>query len=124
VDPLIPDGATITFVRVRYGGKIDAVGLAYRYQGNTYELPMHGGDGGTEDLFNLADGQVITGMSGSYGDVVCQLMFDTNMGPSRAYGQAARAQFNYSFCQGATVIGLFGRSGGLLDAIGCQLRCP
>jgi hypothetical protein len=84
VDPLIPDGATITFVRVRYGGKIDAVGLAYRYQGNTYELPMHGGDGGTEDLFNLADGQVITGMSGSYGDVVCQLMFDTNMGPSRA----------------------------------------
>jgi hypothetical protein len=123
VDPAIPDGATIARVRVRHGGRIDAIGLAYRLGGKIVDLPMHGGNGGTEAIFNLDVDQVITGISGSYDDVVCQLVIQTNQGPSPAYGESGNALFNYSFCPGMSVIGLFGRSGRLLDALGCQLSC-
>src|SRR5262249_20909749 len=123
VDPAIPDGATIARVRVRHGAKIDAIRLAFRRDGRIVDLPIHGGNGGTEDIFNLDVGQVITGFSGSYDDVVCQFVIQTNQGPSPSYGRSGTALFNYTFCPGLSVIGLFGRSARLLDALGCQLSC-
>jgi hypothetical protein len=78
--------------------------------------PRHGGGGGSESSFDLAEGEFITRIEGRSGSEVDQLTFTTNKGNKHGpYGGGGGAPFAVS---DINVGGFFGRSGDRLDQIG------
>ena len=73
--------AGIVGKRIRARAQVDSIQVTYRLEdGNTYTAPMRGGNGGTEYLFTIADGEKLTRMEGmTKGVVLDMLTFYSNL---------------------------------------------
>ena len=119
-DDKIPMGARISEVRVRAGNTIDSIQAVYTLQdGRLLEGPIHGGGGGSPNVFRLDTNEYITGLSGRYGEYIDSLSIQTNMRTSQVFGGRGGSQtFGAKVPAGNRAIGFLGRSGEYLDAIG------
>ena len=113
--------AGIAGMRIRSGNQIDSIQVTYRLKdGSTYEAPRHGGNGGSESSFTLADGEKLIRMEGmTNGVLVDMVTFYSNLnkmyGP---YGRTGRTPFSVA---GIEIVAFFGRAGSLLDAVGVHV---
>jgi hypothetical protein len=94
--------------------------------GTRLDGAYHGSQGGTEDSFTLKPGETIVAIRGRTGDFVDSIEFRTSAGASYGYGgDGGESSIDWDF--GATsqdfprFVGFFGRSGDLVDAIGCWI---
>jgi hypothetical protein len=75
-------------VAIRSGLLIDAIRADFLLQnGSTLAGASHGGSGGSEAVFNLAEGEVIVSIEGQHtGSIICQLSFRTSSGAIHRFG--------------------------------------
>ena len=124
-DGNLPEGARVSEVRVWAGGAVDAIQFVLEAAGQFYELPKHGGGGGTINVFTLLSDELLTGISGLYNGRIGQIRFHTSSGRSSApYGRGGKAEFSFEAPAGGQIVGLFGRAGGMVDALGAITRDP
>ena len=129
----LPDGSRICEVLIRHGEYVDGIRISWETaDGTRVDGPYHGGGGGNEDSFTLEPGETIQVIGGASGDYVDRLGFETSLGRSYGpYGGDGGNPFEENFGptpnpldHDATVlvnhplVGIYGRSGDLLDAIG------
>jgi len=119
----IPENSTVIEVRIRSGVYIDAIGIVHETaDGKRHASTMHGGEGGNLEVFTLDKNDYINGISGRYGTFVDSIRFHTNRKISPTYGgSGGKAEYHYEAPEGTEVVGFYGRSGQLLDAIGIVL---
>ncbi len=124
----IPMGARLAQVRVRAGNWIDALQLVCEApNGKRITLPQHGGDGGDGwASLDLAEGQYLKCVSGRYGDYIDHLTLWIG-GPNTEIasapdldvgGEGGHTDFSYIAPPKSQIIGLSGRAGQYIDAIG------
>lgn len=132
-----PKGSRISGMLVRHGDYVDGIRLSWvTPDGTRVDGPYHGGQGGVEASFTLEPGETITAIGIRSGDLVDMLTFYTSLG--RTYGPYGGAggddsivptvedlwhQDRWGRATGE-VVGIFGRSGDLLDAIGFSIHFP
>ena len=113
------DSCDIGEIRVRAGAWIDAVQVVCR---DGRALPNRGGSGGSVVSFALQPGEQLRAISGSThggdGDFVYSLQLHTDRRSSSVYGGPGTRPFRLEAPPGTWVIGLTGRAGAYLDAIG------
>ena len=114
-------------VDIRHGNQVDRLQVTYRLaDGSTWTAPAHGGSGGSASSFTLAQDERIVRVEGKTNNVlVDQLTFITEnaAGVQKSYGpfgKTGRIAFKYE----GYIVGFFGRSGNLLDAIGVYYLPP
>ena len=116
-----PQIVGIRALRIRHGDKIRSIQATYILEdGATWEAPNHGGTGDSESYIQFDAGEFITRVDGeSEATLVDQLTFTTEKvdGTVMQYGPYGTTT-NTAFSVSGHVIGLFGRSEALLDAIG------
>jgi hypothetical protein len=119
-DREIPVGARVTEVRVRSGDFIDSIQLVYTLEnGEPFEGPIHGGQGGRPSVFSLDRDEYVIGLSGRYGRYIDSLSIITNSRTSAIFGgRGGNRNFRIMVPEGNQVIGLSGRSAEFLDAVG------
>ena len=116
----------IVGMTIRAGSVIDSIQVTYqRKDGTTFTAPMHGGAGGGEYSFTLADGEKLTrmdGMTSNSSQAITMLTFYSNMnnvyGP---YGVDVQTQFSVVAAEIVAFFGHaqdFGSSGDFLNALG------
>lgn len=116
------DGARLREIRVWAGNTIDAVQLVVEIEGQTIERPKHGGAGGNLGIVRLADDEYVTEIYGRYGSYIEQLSIRTNNGQTGRFGGRGGAnEFLYVAPDGYKIVGLWGRAGRILDAIGVHI---
>lgn len=109
-------------VIIRSGRYVDSLQMVVKLDKGTYELARHGGSGGARSEFNLSEGEYITQISGSYGGKVDSILFGTNKRTSKEYGgEGGCAHYSYEAPEGYEIVGFYGRSGSLIDAVGIVL---
>lgn len=112
---------------IRAGTLIDAVQICWvDPSGKDFWGQRHGGNGGREYTFNLDPDEYILGIQGKYQYFVNSLQLVTNKRTSQLYGGTGGEQ-HYSYNRGMTwpgmkVIGFWGKSGTLVDSIGCLFK--
>jgi hypothetical protein len=118
-DRNIPEGATLSEIRVRGGENIVSIQAAYALKdGHTLEGPVHGGQGGNLNVFRLNPGEYITGISGRSGIYLESLTLQTNQRTSQAFGGSGGDKaFTITVPQGKMAVSLAGRAGEYLDSI-------
>ena len=116
-----PQIVGIRALRIRRGNQVDSIQATYILEdGATWVAPKHGGSGGSESYIQFDAGEFITRVDGkTNGTLVDQFTFTTEKADGTVrkygpYGNTGRTAFSVS----GHVIGLLGRSGNLLDAIG------
>jgi len=121
-DSEIPLGAKISAVHIWSGNVIDRIQLIYSLRdGSIFEGAIHGGSGGNRQVFRLTDNEYIIGISGRYGEVLDSLRIHTNRRTSSLFGgRGGDRNFNIEIPTGNQAIGLKGRSGKYLDAVGLE----
>ncbi len=107
---------SVTEIVVRSGAIIDSVAFVY---GNT--TLSHGGKGGTERRFKLAEGETIIKVAGDVASFsgkkrIKSLTFYTNKG--RSFGTGSTNGFSYEAKEGSEIVALFGNADSYLDNIG------
>jgi hypothetical protein len=117
-------GFRVTKVRIRHGTFVDAVGLSYEVGGMPMDGPMSSGTtGGILEEFALAPDEFIVGIAGRYTNVVDSLIIQTNKQFSKRFGgDGGDVHFNHIYWPNEEVVGFFGKSAALVDAIGCIFR--
>ncbi len=120
MDNEIPWGARLTEIRVHAGRYIDGIQAVYTLpDGGIFEAPFHGGTGGTRTVFRLDANEYVIGISGRHGDYIDSLQIHTNTRTSPQYGKSGgRSEFRIDIPSGNQAVGLIGRAGRYLDAIG------
>ncbi len=120
MDRDIPLGARLSEIRVRSGDYIDAIQFVYTLSdGRQLEGPLHGGTGGTYEVFRLGSDEHLLGISGRYGRYIDSIRFHTDRRTSPAYGgNGGNRDFRIYVPQGNQAIGLVGRAKRYLDAVG------
>ena len=124
--------ATVTEVRIRAGKVIDSVEfLQVGPEGAVFERHLHGGYGGTPYTFPVA-GASIFEVSGRYGTVVDSVTITVKrpgtdaageyLESQRFGGDGGPAEFWYRAPPGYEIVGVCGRAGEALDAIGVVFR--
>ncbi|XP_072955904.1 protein GOS9-like [Typha angustifolia] len=114
-------------IRIRHGAAIDAIQIMYEVDGKMKWSTQFGGNGGALTEISLKDGELLTSISGHYGSfgnitVIRSLSFSTNLNTTYGpYGEQQGTTFSIPLQEGK-IVGFFGRSGALLDAIGVYLR--
>ncbi|KAK1287372.1 hypothetical protein QJS10_CPB19g01172 [Acorus calamus] len=111
------------------GGAINSLMFKYYHDGTISWSPDLGRDTGTPNQFVLDyPNEFLTRIEGYYGpftnvaSLIRSLTFYTNMGNKYGpYGVEEGTYFDIP-TKGAEIVGFFGRSGWLLDAIGVYLR--
>jgi hypothetical protein len=113
-------GARIAEVRVFAGTMVDSIQVLYVLpNGRTVEGPRHGGPGGQANSFRLDSDEYIVGISGRYGKNIDCVRIQTNKRTSPLYGgSGGRQDYRIDVPRDNQAVGLIGRSGNLLDAIG------
>ena len=116
-----PQIVGIRALRIRHGNQVVSIQATYILEdGATWVAPKHGGSGGSESYIQFDAGEFITRVDGkTNGTLVDQFTFTTEKADGTVrkygpYGNTGRTAFSVS----GHVIGLLGRSGNLLDAIG------
>ncbi|OPX79017.1 MAG: Jacalin-like lectin domain protein [Methanosaeta sp. PtaB.Bin039] len=124
MDDPIPAGAHISKVVIHAGDYIDSIQLVYETADHA-QIPLnrHGGTGGGVYEFVLGEGESIREIRGRCGDVVDSIQIATASTTSPAYGgPGGSREFVYQIPPGLELVGLWGQSGELLDALGIVLR--
>jgi len=116
----VKEGWKIKRIIIRYGNIIDGIRCVWqRPDGSLQEGQHHGGYGGVEKIIDLRDGEYVIEVAGAAGNVVDSLRITTNYAKYGPYGGNGGKPFSLKPSSGS-VIGFYGRSGNLLDAIGIQ----
>jgi hypothetical protein len=118
-------GWKISAIDVWSGDRIDSIELIWSHSGGeTKSSPKFGGSGGNESEFQIDVGDYLTRIEGSVGSKednvrIFSLQFFTRNGNmSKIFGKPTQAKFRYDEIQGQQIIGLFGRTGAAIDALG------
>ena len=139
-----PKGLRVLSIRIRSGASIDSIQFVYLANGGQ-ELPAphHGGQGGNEAEFGLAEGEHLIRLEGSFGNYVDFLRLTTDKGRVKEFGmyhvpntpgiaQAAPPPgsplpfqtnyFGYAAPPGYEIFAIWGNAHSYLDAIGVVYR--
>lgn len=115
-------------INIRHGNQVDAIQVTYRLaDGSTYLAPAHGGSGGKPSSFTLAEDEKIVRVVCKTNNVlVDQVKFVTKngVGEKHTYGPFGKTGETSVVELEGDVIGFFGRSGDLLDALGVYYYPP
>ena len=107
---------------------MDAIRVTFRFaDGSTYLSPAHGGSGGEQSSFTLAeDEKIVCVVSKTNKVLVDQIKFVTknSAGEKKAYGPFGKTGETSVIELEGEVVGFFGRSGNLLDARGIYYYSP
>jgi hypothetical protein len=94
-----------------------------RQNGTLLDLPHHGGFGGAQQDFDLARNEHIIKISGTYENFVKSVTIETNNPTHQiTVGYQVGAVYTYEAPPGFEIVGFYGRSGTLVDAIGVVVR--
>ncbi|KAL3372116.1 hypothetical protein AABB24_008582, partial [Solanum stoloniferum] len=119
-------------ILINHGEIIDSIMfITMNEQGDKIESPRFGGNGGRRDkvVIEAAPLEFLRGIKGTYGNyggklVVKSLRFITN--GKNIYGpfgkEAGGTPFSFVMKEGGAIVGLHGRAGSYLDAIGIYLK--
>ena len=123
-DPIethIPPIVRVSKLRIRHGNQVDSIQADYELLGGgCYSGGNHGGTGGSPTEVPFAEGEVIVKMSGKTNNTLLdQVTFTTtksngSTGTYGPYGKTGRTAFEVD----GNIVGFFGRSGNLVDALG------
>jgi hypothetical protein len=120
----IPENAVVAGIAIYSAGWIDAIQVIYRLpSGQLRYGAKHGGDGGRKqpDVFELRPGEKITGLTVKFGGYVDSIRLHTNKRVSQPLGgQGGTRELSVKIPEGKKMIGIEGRSGRYLDAIGLR----
>ena len=113
-------------IAVSYGNQVDSIQTTYRFfDGSLHQAPRRGGTGGSRSAtIQFADGEKLTKIEGkTNGVLIDQLTFNTvcRNGTAKVYGpygKTGRTPFSFE----GPILGLRGRSGTLLDALGVYYK--
>ncbi len=119
-DPDIPRGARISEIRVRSGEVIYSLQAVYTLiDGRTLIGPIHGGEGGNLNTFQLDLNEYLVGFSGKSGAHIISIAIKTNRRTSQTFGEnRGESFFGVNVPTGNQAIGIRGRSDKYLDAVG------
>lgn len=119
-------------VRVRAGGRIDAIQIVHELNGKRHPLPQHGGPGGQMHVFTLDANELLIGIRGTLARSkhkrpqptihTLQLITNKQRSPTWGGGGSDSISFEYMAPQNTEIVGFFGRAGGELDGIGVIYR--
>jgi Jacalin-like lectin domain len=122
-------GTRVARVLLSFDDGHDAVeGIQFthlRNNGSLLDLPHHGGFGGDQIFFDLARNEHIIKISGKYGRFVNSITIETDNPahpPITVGGTGGEGKYTYEAPPGFEIVGFYGRSGSLVDAIGVVLR--
>lgn len=127
-EPFLEPSTRVARVVVSHDNSHDAVGVIQfthvRANGTLLDLPQHGAFGGDQQDFDLASNEHITKISGTYDRFVKSITIETsNPNHQLTVGHPVGAgQYAYEAPSGFEIVGFYGRSGTLVDAIGVVLR--
>jgi hypothetical protein len=123
-EPLLETGTRVVRVVIRTGELVDSVQITHIRPNDTLlDLPHHGGFGGGQQLLDLNVGERITQIDGRYGQLADSINIRTNQGRVLSGGGGGGVDgYVYQAPSGFEIVGFFGRSGELMDAIGVVLR--
>uniref|UniRef100_A0A0D3ENL3 Jacalin-type lectin domain-containing protein n=2 Tax=Oryza barthii TaxID=65489 RepID=A0A0D3ENL3_9ORYZ len=115
-------------VTIRSGQAIDAITFSYvGMDGLEHVVGPWGGLGGSPTTFKIGPTERVKEFSGTHGpfgtlaDIVTYLKIVTDA-TTYELGDKSGTPFNVPLQGNATVVGFFGRSGALLDAVGVYIR--
>jgi hypothetical protein len=119
-DSAITQDARVAEVRIASGDFIDSIQFVYALaDGRRATGTLRGGSGGNVNTFSLDSDEYITGISGRFGRYIDSLRIHTNKRTSPFYGgSGGREPFRIDVPPANQAIGLIGRSGRYLDALG------
>ncbi|CAN6331378.1 unnamed protein product [Urochloa humidicola] len=114
---------------IRAQGAVDAISFTYAgVDGVPRKAGPWGGSGGRKYKVKFGVTEVIKEISGTYGPfgghcVVLSLTFVTNVGKHGPFGEPTHGTpFSVPVQDGGRVVGFFGSSGSLLDAVGVYVH--
>ncbi|KAJ1275088.1 hypothetical protein BS78_05G109400 [Paspalum vaginatum] len=118
----------LTSITIRSGDVIEAIQFTYvDKDGNEYTTDLWGGGNGSFTKIDIGDGEYVKEISGTYGpydnvlNLITSLNITTNVA-SFSFGNAQGDTFSIPVENGAQIVGFYGRSGWLLDAIGVYIH--
>ena len=121
VETNIPPVVNIKRMRIRHGNQVDSIDADYELLGGgLLDGTNHGGSGGRPTDVNFVEGELIKQMRGKTNNtLVDQITFTTrkpdgSTGIYGPFGKTGRTEFQVD----GKIVGFFGRSGNLLDALG------
>jgi hypothetical protein len=117
-------------VVIRCEAAVDAISFTYAgIDGTSRSTGRWGGSGGRRHEVRFGDMEVVKEISGTYGPfdghagIMRSLTFVTNVGKHGPFGEPRQGMpFSVPLQNGARVVGFFGRSGSLLDALGVYVH--
>ncbi len=120
----------INTLQGRSGSRINQLELIWKDDaGETQSSQEYGGDGGDPWTFNIQSDDYLTEIKGFIGDHnsvrVFSLQFVTRNGvESEVFGKATSSSkpFSYQCPDGYQIVGIFGRAGAEIDALGVYIR--
>src|SRR5262249_19305797 len=126
----LPGGNVVFGVRIRVsriiicsGWYIDSITFFWQRGSGPAQISgvRHGGNGGRCSTYIFANDERILSVRGNYGQFVDRLIVSTPRRDIVHGGAGGSARFSYSAWPGGAIVGLSGRSGVYLDAIGTQI---
>ena len=118
VETFGPQGR-IAEVTIRSGKYIDSIQVSYSYKNKKFTSRAYGGNGGNRKSFRLRNGEYITEMGGRSGKYVDSIYIKTNKNRSMTWGgNGGSRRFVFRGSHKVPIVGFWGRSGSLVDAIG------
>ncbi|KAL6851968.1 hypothetical protein ACP4OV_020153 [Aristida adscensionis] len=111
-------------VTIRSGDYIDALGFSYVDQaGDKHDIAPWGGSGGRPDTILLEPTEFVKELSGTTdNNLVSSLTFVTNVRTYGPFGKVVGTPFSVPLPGNGSIVGFFGRTGALVDAIGVYVR--
>ncbi len=121
IETSVPPIVNVTRLHIRHGNQVDSIQADYELLGGgSFNGPNHGGTGGKPTEVCFSQGEVIVEMSGKTNNtLVDQVTFTTRKSDGTTctygpYGKTGKTPFGVQ----GRIVGFFGRSGNLLDALG------
>lgn len=118
----------INTVEGKSGSRIDQIELIWVDQnGGTHSSKEFGEGGGSSFSYSIGSGDYLTQINGSVGHHngslrLYSIQFHTQEGlSSEEYGSSTSEKFEYQCPEGYQIVGIFGRSGDEVDALGVYI---
>ncbi|KAI3681105.1 hypothetical protein L6452_35888 [Arctium lappa] len=117
----------ITKIFIAAGDCIDSIKFTYDgVDGVNHGSPAYGGNGGTNHMITFVEGEVITRITGTFGEhgqamVITSLSIDTNKGTHGPYGKNVGTGFSLPVTKGK-FIGFYGTYGDYIQSFGAILQ--
>lgn len=116
-----PPGKKIKKIDIWAGDFVDGIQITWS---NESPSEKHGGGSGEPDTIRLAADEYLVGITGRYGRKLDSITFITSRGKEHPYGgEGGNVEYAYNatvpYLQDAHIVGFFGQSGSVINAIGC-----